>query len=84
MADLDLFDDEPVRVPDIAPASMDASMRLRDGTAVRFTVHHDEIRLTIAAPDGMATLVLDGSDGSLFADLAAASLRRVAQNKRGF
>jgi hypothetical protein len=84
MADLDLFDDGPTRVPDIAPVSLDASMRLRDGSAVRFAVHDDEIRMTIAAPDGMVTLTLDAFDGRLFDDLVSAALRRVAQNSRGF
>lgn len=58
-------------------------MRARNGTVIRWAVHGDEILMTIAAGDGMATLTLDPSDGPLFADLTANALRQQGRNVRG-
>jgi hypothetical protein len=84
MPNIDLFLDSAESPPKLFPLpSMDATMRTQGGSVVRATVHGDELRLTIATIDGLATLVINAADGPLFADIVANALRQIGRNVRG-
>jgi hypothetical protein len=82
--DLSIFLDEPRVCPQVEPPSQESSMRLADGSVVRFAVYGGQARLTIAGPDGMATCVIEDVDARLFADLASNAFLKAAKNVRGF
>jgi uncharacterized protein (DUF58 family) len=70
--------EDMLAAPPARPApQVQAAMTLADGTVLRVCPAGDEVRLTIAGADGMATAAMTTGASSLLQDLLTAANREV-------
>lgn len=73
----------PVPPPPVQPGHVDVTSRLSDGSVWRVATTADEVRLTVAGPDGMATLVLAPGDCDTLAHALHMAEMDVQRMRRG-
>lgn len=73
----------PTPPPAITPGHVDVTSRLADGSTWRVATTTEQVLLTIAGPDGMATLRLAGGDTRVLINVLKASDDDLRQIRMG-